>query len=262
MFIRKVKFYGFGGALRPLEVKFTPAGNYKGNEDAVETFGLERNIKEFSALKQVFLIGKNSVGKSTILEGILSGLQLLFDPMMSFAPLQMLQKLNIFSKDKILKFELEFSIANTGKKYLVTKYKIKYEFDTIRRVFLSEEIRFTRATKTTINNEQLLYKSKGGNAIFGNGEKMLIPMGYSCFSLVRNTYSNGPMKNLLEEHVQLFYDVQVKLTRGEVPIGMIPPLVTPNWKTGMDFFESAIKTLDSSIVGVVNQNNVLFYPIF
>ena len=261
MFIRKVKFSGFGGALRPIEVEFTPTGNYKDNEDAVETFGLERNIKEFSALKQVFLIGKNSVGKSTMLEGILSGLQLLFDPMMSFHPLDMAQKLNVFSRDKILRFELEFSVANTNKKYLATKYKIKYEFDSIRRVFLSEEINFWRATKSSISKKQTLYKNKGGNAEFINGEKMLIPSGYSCFSLVRGTFSSGTLKELLEEHIELFFDAQVKLTRGEMPIGIVPSIVTPNWKTGMDFFQSAMKTLDSSIVGVVNQRGVLFLQI-
>ena len=241
MHIRKISFNGMGVYREKQEFDFTPvSGN--GIVDNLETFGLERNIPDFSAYKQIVFVGRNASGKTSTLMGIAFALGLLAEPMRYAAGLQRIR--NAFSTADPINVKMEIVTNGNGKDSLVDKYLIEYTLDS--GSFVYESVKFASAKKTTKTEYVELYKYKNGHFYF-EGQKTALqhnPLS-SFFSLLRSGFVIKEFQKIIKRH-PIFRLLNTKNefeTRGNI----FEALEFPKLQEHKELFKKLLERVDPNI---------------
>ncbi|TCG12102.1 AAA family ATPase [Mycoplasma todarodis] len=255
MYLRKLKFKGIKGACESLSIDLTPKTRKLFNSN-VEYFNLQENKNDFGALKQAALIGLNASGKTTILLGATLGFQLLTDPINAYSH-ALKHHLNAFNKEA-LSWEYEYVCQNktTGNVY---KYFIEFEWSA--GIFQKEKITVTEASKKNVKQPFVLYELKDLGKIEIKGKEYTHQPSTSLFSLVKFGQVTPQIKDVLEEHINLFYDLNFIFNYGpefsNLPsAGIFAP---PKNKLGETYIK-ILKTFDPMIKNV--ETNPMGVPEF
>lgn len=204
MFIRKISFNGIKGITDKIELNLTPSDNSKFLEENIETFGLEKKIKtDFSVLKQVGIIGLNSSGKTSVLEGIKNFIAMLVNPTLNRYAFVSTQ--NIFTRNKPVVFEAEIvTHVDDHKTEVARKYNIVL---IINNGFIEEEkIEVTSTSKTSTKEKKIIYHLKKGQVTVGSNTFTHQNQMFTIFSLIRTGQVNQTIAEATKPYLADFFN--------------------------------------------------------
>lgn len=258
MFIRKIKISQIKAITKPIELDFTPTADETYPEN-IETFGLTRNKKDFSALKQIGFIGSNASGKTSVLIGIFHALGIVANP-------QFIQTLNvnknIFSEDP---FEFSFEIVEKPKngKNLVEKYIMEYTFNN--GVFTKEKLCIQSATKTTKTEIKEIYRFENEQVFIGgklsklnhnpiNSIFYLIVTGSAHKDLL-NAFGDSKMYTQINIYGESLFETQIQLLRNgaiTIPVKEEDRLLLVKL---LQLFDNKITNITRNVMGNIEIHN-------
>ena len=259
MYVRKLKFNGIKGIKNQLEIDLSPT-NLKMHKDNIEDFGLKRNKKDFSVLKQVIFTGLNASGKTSILHGLVTTFDIIANPsigMQSFA-----KNKNSFLNNKPFSVLMEIVQKSESEKFLVEKYVIEYTLQNNK--FIYEKLTKSRATKFKVQLNEEIYKFEK-DVLYLHEKRTNLKHNplFSIFSLIRMGSANEDVfgsitqenffrkfnifySSLFEPHVQMLQDL------GNLKIGVY------QLKNEQDLLVKFLRVFDESILDY--QVNINSYP--